>query len=155
MIDFTELAMEEARFAMEQGEVPVGAVIVKDGELIAKAHNLVEKTKDPTAHAEMLAIREALRKTKARNLAGCSLYVTLEPCAMCTGAIHISKIDRVYFGAYDPKSGACGGKTDIPQSGCFDYKTEIYAGIREPECEQRLVEFFHAIRKEEKSCGGI
>ncbi len=155
MHEFMETAYREAILAKEQGEVPVGAAIYKGKELIAKAHNLVEQTKDPTAHAEMLAIRQALEKLRAKNLAGCSLYVTLEPCAMCIGAIHLSKIDKVYFGAYDPKSGACGGCVDVPWSGCFDYKTEIYGSIDEPLCRALLDTFFKEIRKEGKTGGDI
>lgn len=153
MDKWMETAYREALLAKEQGEVPVGAAIYKDGKLIAKAHNLVEQSKDPTAHAELLAIRTALAELKSKNLSECSLYVTLEPCAMCIGAVHLCKIKRVYFGAYDAKSGACGGRVDVPWSGCFDYKTEIYGGIAEPECEKLLKDFFESIRKDEGSCG--
>ena len=146
---FMQTAFNEALRAKEQGEVPVGAAIFKDGELVAAAHNRTEQTKDPTAHAELLAIRLALKKLGTKNLAGCALYVTLEPCAMCAGAIHLCKMDRLYFGAYDTKSGACGGHTDLARSGCFDYKTEIYGGIGELECEKLLTSFFQSIRKGE------
>lgn len=147
MNKFMQTAFCEAMLAREQGEVPVGAAVFKNGELIASAHNLTEQTGDPTAHAELLAIKAALEKLGTNHLMGCALYVTLEPCAMCTGAIHLCKLDRVYFGAYDAKSGACGGRLDLAHSGCFDYKTEIYGSIDEPECERILTEFFQSIRK--------
>lgn len=149
MHKYMETAYNEALLAKEQGEVPVGAAIYMGDTLIASAHNMVEQTKDPTAHAELLAIRKALANLDAKNLSGCSLYVTLEPCAMCIGAIHLCKIDKVYFGAYDAKSGACGGKTDVAWSGCFDYKTEIYGSIDEPECKTLLTDFFKTIRKDD------
>lgn len=153
MNKFMEVAIAEARLAKEQGEVPVGAAIFKGDALIAKAHNLCEQLKDPTAHAELLVIKKALSVLHAKNLAGCNLYVTLEPCAMCTGAAHLCKIDRVYFGAYDEKSGVCGGRVDLAQSGCFDYKTEIYGSIDEPACQRLLTEFFQEIRKDGKHGG--
>ena len=155
MCKFMELAIEEARIAEAEGEVPVGAVIVKNGEVIAKAHNLVESNQDPTAHAELLTMKQALARENTKNLMGCSLYVTLEPCSMCIGAAHLCKISRVYFGAYDPKSGACGGRIDVAQSGCFDYKTEIYGSILEPACEKLLTDFFQEIRKDGKNCGRV
>lgn len=148
MNEFMKAAYNEALQALKEGEVPVGAAIFKDGAPVSAAHNMVEQTKDPTAHAEMLAIRKALEKLDAKNLAGCDLYVTLEPCSMCIGAIHLAKIEKVYFGAYDEKSGACGGRIDVPWSGCFDYKTEIYGSIAEPECKKLLTEFFVGLRKE-------
>ncbi|WP_249313302.1 nucleoside deaminase [Congzhengia minquanensis] len=147
MNKFMQAALKEAQLAQEQGEVPVGAAVFQDGKLIAAAHNLTEQTGDPTAHAELLAIKAALAKLGAKNLMGCELFVTLEPCAMCTGAIHLCKLNRVYFGAYDAKSGACGGSVDLPVSGCFDYKTEVYGSIDEPQCEAILKEFFKDIRK--------
>ena len=151
MNKYMQVAIEEAEKAAREGEIPVGAAIFKDGALVCACHNLCEQKKDPTAHAELLAIREALLKLGTKNLCGCTLYVTLEPCAMCAGAIHLSKIDRVYFGAYDAKSGALGGCVDLSQCGCFDYHTEIYASIEEPKCEALLKEFFQNMRKEHKN----
>ncbi len=148
MNEFMEIAYNEALLAMEEGEVPVGAAIFCGRKLIAKAHNLCEQTKDPTTHAECLAIKKALAALGKKNLSDCSLYVTLEPCAMCIGAVHLAKIKRVYFGAYDTKSGACGGRLDVAQSGCFDYKTEIYGSIEQVACEQLLESFFRKIRKD-------
>ena len=141
-------AIEEAKKAYIAGEVPVGAVVVMDGEIIARAHNLSETNQNPTHHAEILAINEALKNISAKNLKGTELYVTLEPCAMCIGACALAKIDKVYFGAYDTKSGACGGKTDVLREGCFDYKTEIFGGIDQAECKEILTEFFKKVRGE-------
>ncbi len=141
-------AIAEAKKAARIGEVPVGAVVVMDGSVIARSHNLSETNNNPTHHAEILAINEALKTLGTKNLKGAQLYVTLEPCAMCIGACALSKIDKVYFGAYDTKSGACGGKTDVLREGCFDYKTEIFGGIEEAECKQILTEFFKKVRGE-------
>lgn len=140
-------AINEARAAFCENEVPVGAVVVKNGEVIAKAHNLTEKNQNPTHHAEILAINKALENLGTKNLKGCELYVTLEPCAMCIGACALSKIDKVYFGAYDTKGGACGGKTDVLRENCFDYKTEVFGGIEETECKKILTDFFEKIRE--------
>ncbi len=147
MNKFMQEAIIEAKKAAMEPEVPVGAVVVKDGKLVARAHNLTEKNQNPTHHAEMLAINEALNVLGTKNLLGCELYVTLEPCAMCIGACALCKIDKVYFGAYDTKSGACGGKCDVLREGCYDYKTEIFGGIEETECKKILTDFFEGIRK--------
>ena len=147
MNKFMYEAIKEAKSAVSLLEVPVGAVLVYKDEIIARAHNLTEKNQNPTHHAEMLVINEGLKSLGTKNLKGCELYVTLEPCAMCISACALSKIDKVYFGAYDTKSGACGGKCDILRENCFDYKTEIYGGIEEKECEKILTDFFKSIRK--------
>ena len=141
-------AIKEAIKAKSENEVPVGAVVVKCGKIIARTHNLSEQNQNPTHHAEVLAINEALKNLGAKNLKGCELYVTLEPCAMCIGACALSKIDKVYFGAYDTKSGACGGKADVLREGLFDYKTEIFGGIEEIECKKILTDFFESIRED-------
>lgn len=148
MNKYMQEAIKEAKNAVTEKEVPVGAVVVKDGRIIARTHNLTEKNNNPTHHAEMLAINEALKVLGTKNLAGCELYVTLEPCAMCIGACALSKIDKVYFGAYDTKSGACGGKSDVLREGLYDYKTEIFGGIDETECKKILTDFFEKIREE-------
>ena len=147
---FMQEAIAEAKKAAKVGEVPVGAVVVKDGKIISRAHNLTEKNQNPTHHAEMLAISEALDCLDSKNLLGCELYVTLEPCAMCIGACALSKISKVYFGAYDTKSGACGGKCDVLREGCYDYKTEIFGGIEETECKKILTDFFAGIREDKR-----
>lgn len=150
MNKFMQKALSEAKKAFLEGEVPVGAVVVKDGEIIARAHNLTEQNQNPTHHAEMLAIESALKNLGTKNLKGCELYVTLEPCAMCIGACALCKIDKVYFGAYDTKSGACGGKCDVLREGCYDYKTEIFGGIDETDCKKILADFFVQIREEKQ-----
>jgi len=140
----------EAAKAACDGEVPVGAVVVKNGEIISRAHNMTEQNQNPTHHAEMLAIDNALKNLGAKNLVGCELYVTLEPCAMCIGACALCKISKVYFGAYDFKSGACGGKCDVLREGCYDYKTEVFGGIEELECKRILTDFFSTVREEKR-----
>ena len=148
MNKFMYEAIKEANMAASENEVPVGAIIVCNGEIIARAHNLSEQNKNPMHHAEILAINKALDVLNTKNLKGCQMYVTLEPCAMCISACAICKIDKVYFGAYDTKSGACGGKCDVLRENCFDYKTEIFGGIEELECKKILLNFFERIRKE-------
>lgn len=143
-------AIKEAKCAKSIGEVPVGAVVVYNDEIVARSHNLSEKNNNPTHHAELLAIEKALRYLGTKNLKGCELYVTLEPCAMCISACMLSKVDKVYFGAYDTKSGACGGKIDLSREKCFDYKTEIFGGIEEKECKEIITEFFETLRKEQE-----
>ena len=150
MNKYMQEAIAEAKKAMEESEVPVGAVVVYEGEVIARSHNLCEQNNNPTHHAEILAINRALKTLGAKNLKGCELYVTLEPCAMCIGACALCKIDKVYFGAYDTKSGACGGKCDVLREGCYDYKTEIYGGIDETECKKILTDFFLRVREEKE-----
>lgn len=151
MNEYMQIALDEAQLAATEGEIPVGAAVFKDGKLIAKAHNLCEQMKNPMAHAEMLVIEAALKELGAKNLSECDLYVTLEPCPMCTGAIHYSKVKRLYFGAYDIKSGACGGNVDLARGNVFDYKTEIYGSIDEIRCRKILQDFFQTIRKERKN----
>lgn len=150
MNKFMKEAIYEAKIAYQEGEVPVGAVVVMENKVIARAHNLAEKDKNPTHHAEILAINEALKVTGNKNLKGASLYVTLEPCAMCIGAAALCKVDRVYFGAYDTKSGACGGKCDVLRENCYDYRTEVFGGIEEDECRSILAEFFEKIREDKR-----
>lgn len=147
---FMSLALEEARLACEQGEVPVGAVLVKDGEVLARAHNERERTGDPTAHAEMLAIRQGAEKLQGRRLTGCTLYVTLEPCPMCAGAISMSQLDRVVFGAWDEKQGCCGSVYDLPQDPAFFHRAEVSGGLMEDACQDLLQRFFQARRVMER-----
>ena len=136
------LALEQARKAEEEGEVPVGAILVKDGLLIAKAHNQPISTKDPTAHAEIQLIRAAGKKLKNYRLTGTSLYVTLEPCAMCLGAIMHARVEHVVFGAYDPKTGVCGSSENLMDAKCFNHKINLVSGVLENECRQLLKKFF-------------
>ena len=138
---YMEYALAEAKKAFLEDEVPVGAVIVRNGKIVSFAHNKCEKN-NVLYHAEMIAINEALNKLKRRYLDDCELYVTLEPCAMCTGAIIHSKIKRVYIGALDEKEGFCGGKDNL----LLNTKTEVYHGIKEDECKTLIKEFFNQKR---------
>jgi len=144
-------ALKEAEIAASEGEVPVGAVIVRDGEIIAKAHNMTEQSKDPTAHAEVLAIRQASQWLGGWRLPGCDLYVTMEPCQMCAGAIVQSRIENVYFGAYDYKYGCCGSKTNIFEPGLFYYNVNYVGGILETESKELIQSFFKELRKKKRS----
>ena len=144
---FMGLALEEARAAGARGEVPVGAVIVLDGEIIAKAGNRTRELNDPTAHAEMLVIREACSALGAERLSGADLHVTLEPCAMCAGAISFARLRRVYFGAEDPKGGAVtSGARFFTQPTCH-HVPEVYSGIGGSEAAALLRSFFRTRRE--------
>jgi len=143
--DFMAEALKEAQSALLAGEVPVGAVIVKNGKIIARSGNRCERDHDPTAHAEILAIREAASKLKDWRLTGCTLYVTLEPCCMCAGAIKNARLSRVVFGAFDPAAGCCGSKANIAALGCH---ADIVGGIMEEECAALLAECFSGAREE-------
>lgn len=143
------LALEEAEAAFREGEVPVGAVVAKDGRPVARAHNLREQTGDPTAHAELLAIREAARVLGARRLTGCTLYVTLEPCPMCAGAIINARIPQVIYGASDPKAGSCGSVTDL-FSMAYNHHPQVTAGFMEEEAAELLRDFFRRLREQRK-----
>jgi tRNA(adenine34) deaminase len=147
MKKYMEEAFRQAEKAAEKGEVPVGCVIEKDGEIIAYAHNLTETLKDPTAHAEILAIREAAGRQGWPRLSGCNMYVTLEPCAMCAGAIVWARIDKLYIGAMDPKAGACGSVMNIAQCGKLNHRVEIESGLMQEECSKILKDFFAMRRK--------
>ena len=140
------LALEQALKAEQMGEVPVGAILVKDGLLIAKAHNQPISTNDPTAHAEIQLIRAAGKKLKNYRLTGTSLYVTLEPCAMCLGAIIHARVERVVFAAYDPKTGVCGSSENLMNAKCFNHKINLVSGVMENECRQLLKNFFTSRR---------
>ena len=140
-------ALKEARAAYELGEVPIGAVVEKDGIIIGRGHNLTETSKDPTAHAELLALRQAAKELGGWRLSGCSLYVTAEPCAMCAGAIVWARIENLYIGTMDPKSGACGSVFNIPQEPRLNHYVEIETGMMQTECQTILKAFFKELRK--------
>jgi len=144
---FMQEALKEAAKAMERKEVPIGAVVVKDGVVIARGYNLRETAKDPTAHAEILAIREASQVLGGWRLHGCDLYVTIEPCPMCAGAIMMARIDRLIIGAMDPKAGAAGSLLNIPEDERFNHQTEIIQGVLEEECAGIMKAFFKELRK--------
>lgn len=143
---FMEEALKLARMAYEAGEVPVGAVVVKDGEIVGRGFNSTETDKDPTCHAEMKAIREAARNLGGWRLPGCSMYVTLEPCSMCAGAIVLARIEHLYIGALDPKSGACLSLANIPSDDRLNHQVELHCGILQEECSAILKQFFRELR---------
>jgi len=139
---FMTLALQEAKRAAEIDEVPIGAVVVKDDEVISKAHNLRETLQDATAHAELLAIKEACEVLGTWRLIGCTLYVTLEPCPMCAGAIILSRVDKLVFGAKDPKGGACGSVVNLTADDRFNHRPEVVEGVMAKECGEILKAFF-------------
>ncbi len=139
-------ALEEARKAEKEGEVPVGAILIKDNLIIAKAHNKPITENDPTAHAEIKLLRAAGSEIKNYRLPGTTLYVTLEPCAMCLGAIMQARIKRVVFGAFDPKTGVCGSSENFMEARCFNHKIDLTSGVLEHESKQLLENFFKSLR---------
>ena len=146
-------ALEEAKKAFEKGEIPVGAVVAKDGEVIAAAHNLREQTGDPTAHAEVLAIREAAKTLQTRRLSGCTLYVTLEPCPMCAGALIMAGLERCYFGARDERQGCAESLYALTMDPAFYHRLPCVGGLMEEEAATLLRRFFHSRRKtNEEGC---
>ena len=139
---FMYAALQEAEKAFEESEIPVGAVVVKDGRIIGRGYNQVEKLKDATAHAEMIAITSAANHIKDWRLNKCSIFVTLEPCIMCTGAILASRISELYFASFDPKFGACGSIYNLAQEGKSNHKIKVYSGLMDNESKQLLKKFF-------------
>ena len=142
-----KIALEEAQKAKALGEVPIGAIVVKDKEVVGRGHNKTETKKDPTAHAEMEAIRDAAQRLGGWRLIGCDLYVTCEPCAMCAGAIVWSRIENLYIGTMDPKAGACGSVFNIVQEEKLNHNVNIQIGILQEECSKILKDFFRDLRK--------
>jgi tRNA(adenine34) deaminase len=143
---YMRLALSEARRAFDNDEVPVGAVIVFNGEVIGRAHNQIRTLKDPTAHAEMIAITQAAASLRNERLNGCRLYVTIEPCSMCAGACVLARLEGVFYGASDPKTGACGSAVDLAAPGLFNHDIAVTGGILEAECRTIIQEFFLAKR---------
>ena len=141
------LAIKQAVKADTEGEVPVGAVIVKDGQLIAQAHNQPISTNDATAHAEIQVLRAAGKLQKNYRLIDTTIYVTLEPCAMCLGAMMHARIKRMVYGASDPKTGVCGSHVDLSSESFFNHEMEISGGVLEKECKELLQSFFKSRRK--------
>ncbi len=150
---YMKQAIKEAEKAYSKLEVPVGAVIVKDGKIIARAHNQKETKTDTTKHAEILAIQKASKKLNSWRLIDCEMYVTLEPCTMCAGAIINSRIKKVYIGAMDEKTGAVGSVLNLFEDYKFNHKPEVEKGILKKDCESLLKQFFKELRKL-KSNGG-
>jgi tRNA(adenine34) deaminase len=147
---FMKLAIEEAKKAESLGEVPIGAVIVKDNQVIASGHNLRETTQNAVTHAELLAIQNACETTKGWRLEGTTLYVTLEPCPMCSGAILLSRVERVVYGAVDPKAGCAGTLMNLLEDDRFNHQCEVVPGVLGDECGSMLTEFFRNIRQRKK-----
>jgi tRNA(adenine34) deaminase len=141
-----DLAIAQARAAQEAGEVPVGCVVARDGQVIARAGNRTLRDKDPTAHAEIVAIRQAAAAIGTERLSDCDLYVTLEPCAMCAAAISFARLRRLYYGAADPKGGAVDNGVQFFSSATCHHRPEVYSGIGEIEAATLLKEFFQALR---------
>ena len=148
---FMKEALKEAKKAYKKLEVPVGAVIVKDGKIIAKAHNLKDTKTDTTKHAEILAIQKASKKLESWRLLDCEMYITLEPCSMCAGAIINSRIKKVYIGALDEKTGAAGSVLNLFEDYKFNHKVEVEKGVMQKECENILKDFFKMLRKYKKN----
>ncbi len=144
---FMKEALKEAKKAYDKLEVPVGCVIVKDGKIIARAHNLKETKKDTTKHAEILAIQKASKKLEAWRLLDCDMYVTLEPCSMCAGAIINSRIQNLYIGTMDKKTGAAGSVLNLFDDFTFNHKVTVETGILQAQCEEILKDFFKELRK--------
>lgn len=145
-IKFMLEALKEAEKSANFDEVPVGAVIVKDGKIIARGHNLRERNNDPTAHAEIVAIRKACKKLKSWRLEGCTIYVTIEPCSMCAGTLLWTRIKRIVYGASDPKGGALGSSYNLFEVKNINHKVEITRGILENRCAELMTSFFRSKR---------
>ncbi|MBI4401785.1 MAG: nucleoside deaminase [Nitrospirae bacterium] len=145
-LEYMQLALEKARLAPALGEVPIGAVLVLDGQVLAQVHNFREVWQDPTAHAEVVAIREAATRLGTWRLTGTTLYVTVEPCSMCAGAIIQSRISRLVFGARDPKAGACGSVFNLPDERRLNHKVQVLGGLLERESQELLQTFFRGLR---------
>ena len=146
-LQYMRLAIEEAKLAAARGEVPIAAILVVEDRIVAQAHNFRELWQDPTAHAEMIAIREAAIKLGTWRLTATTLYVTLEPCTMCAGAIVLARIPRLVFAAPDPKAGACGSLFNITQDQRLNHRVEVVSGVLEPESQDLLQSFFRALRE--------
>ena len=146
-LTFMRMALEEAARAPVVGEVPIAALIVQDGQFLAQTHNYRELWQDPTAHAEVIAIRAAAAALGTWRLTGTTLYVTVEPCAMCIGAIILARIPRVVFGAWDPKGGACGSVFDLPSEPKLNHRVRVIGGVLEQESQALIQKFFKELRE--------
>lgn len=147
---FMQMAIRQAQIAQENGDVPIGCVIVHQNQVIAKGYNQREMLNDPTAHAEMIALTQAAESVGSWRLNGCSVYVTLEPCPMCAGALVLARVDRLIFGCFDPKAGACGSLYNIVDDKRLNHRIPTVSGVLEQNCSQLLSDFF-AQRRLEKS----
>lgn len=154
-LDFMNEAYLEAKKAYEQNEVPIGCVIVKDGEIISRSHNLKEKLHDPTAHAEIVCIKIACNNIKSKYLIDCEMYVTLEPCMMCTGALIQSRIKKIYVATYDPKGGCFKSSINVNEIKGINHKLDYEFGLMQEECSNLLKDFFKQKRKKIKWKNGL
>ena len=145
------IALREARKAEDRSEVPIGAVVVRDGVVIGRGYNLRESSNDPAAHAELIAIRKAAKRIGNWRLAGSVLYVTLEPCIMCMGAILLARVERVVFGCHDPKGGAAGSLYDLSDDRRLNHSVTLTAGVRGDECSALLSGFFRDLRRRKET----
>jgi len=145
-VEFMQMALDQARLAPALGEVPIAAVIVLDGQLLSQVHNFREVWQDPTAHAEVVAIREAATRLKTWRLTGTTMYVTIEPCSMCAGAIIQARVSRLVFGARDPKAGACGSVFNLPSERRLNHRVEVCGGVLELESQELMQTFFRRLR---------
>jgi len=146
---YMRMAVEAAKIAEENGDVPIGAVIVKDGKIIGRAYNQREQLQDPTAHAEIIALTQAAAAVENWHLNGCTIYVTLEPCPMCAGALVLSRMDRLVYGCDDPKTGAVKSLYNIVQDSRLNHRVEVTSGVLADECSALLTEFFQKRRTED------
>jgi len=144
--EYMQMALEKARLAPALGEVPIGAVLVMDGQVLSQVHNFREVWQDPTAHAEVVAIREAATRLGTWRLTDTTLYVTVEPCSMCAGAIIQSRISRLVFGARDPKAGACGSVFNLPDERRLNHRVQVVGGLMEQESQDLMQSFFRGLR---------
>jgi tRNA(adenine34) deaminase len=147
-MEFMQMALDQARLAPALGEVPIAAVIVMDGQLLSQVHNFREVWQDPTAHAEVVAIREAATRLKTWRLTGTTMYVTIEPCSMCAGAIIQARVSRLVFGARDPKAGACGSVFNLPSERRLNHRVEVCGGVLELESQELMQTFFRRLRQD-------
>ncbi|HTK87914.1 MAG TPA: tRNA adenosine(34) deaminase TadA [Nitrospiraceae bacterium] len=147
-VEFMQMALDQARLAPALGEVPIAAVIVMDGQLLSQVHNFREVWQDPTAHAEVVAIREAATRLKTWRLTGTTMYVTIEPCSMCAGAIIQARVSRLVFGARDPKAGACGSVFNLPSERRLNHRVEVCGGVLELESQELMQTFFRRLRQD-------
>ena len=149
---YMRLALEQAAHSAALGEVPIGAVLVHEGRVLAQSHNHREAWQDPTAHAELIVVREGAKTLRRWRLVDTTLFVTLEPCAMCLGAIVLARIPRLVFGAKDPKAGACGSVLDFASNPRLNHRVEVIGGLLEEESQQMLSDFFKALRAQQPDC---
>jgi tRNA(adenine34) deaminase len=147
---YMRIAIEQAKTAEENGDIPIGVVIVYKNQIIAKAYNQREQLRDPTAHAEIIALTQAAAAKESWRLNGCTMYVTLEPCPMCAGALVLARVDRLVYGCDDPKAGACKSLYNIVQDERLNHRLEVTSGVLQEQCRQQLQEFFSRRREENK-----